>query len=69
MFAALNTKLLVLLLALVSGIAAYVGWRWHNEAIAQRQSQELRRKATPQEQKQLDDALGWGKSAAAQNKK
>jgi alpha-D-ribose 1-methylphosphonate 5-triphosphate diphosphatase PhnM len=70
MFSGLNTKLLVVIVALLATIVAYLGYERHKEQVAERQRQEFLRKRTAQEKKYVDGALtDWGKSAAAQNKK
>jgi hypothetical protein len=70
MFSALNTKLLVVIVALLATIVAYLGYERHKEQVAERQRQEFLRKRTAQEKKYVDGALtDWGRSAATQNKK
>lgn len=69
MLTALNTKLLIVIVALLASIASYVAYEKHKQQVAERQVQEFLRKPTPQEKKVVDDALtSWGNSAAAQNK-
>ncbi|MBV9761900.1 MAG: hypothetical protein JO340_15165 [Acidobacteriaceae bacterium] len=70
MITALQTKLLIVILALLASIVAYIGYEKHKEEVAERHRKELLRAPTAKEKKDVDDALtGWGKSAAAQNKK
>jgi hypothetical protein len=70
MFSALNTKLLIVIVALLAFIAAGVAYEVNKDRAIERQRKEFLRQPTAKEKKDLDDALtGWGKSAATQNKK
>lgn len=69
MVTALNTKVLIVIVALLASIASYFAYEKHKEQVTERKIQEFRRPMTPQEKKDVDDALtGWGKSPATQNK-
>ena len=70
MFSTLNTKLLIVIVALLACIAAGVAYEVNKDRAIERHRKELLREPTAKEKKDIDDALtGWGKSAAAQNKK
>ena len=70
MFSALQTKLLIVIVALLACIAAGVAYEVNKDRAVERQRKELLRAPTLKEKKDVDDALtGWAKSAATQNKK
>ena len=70
MFSALQTKLLIVIVALLACIAAGVAYEVNKDRAVERPRKELLRAPTPKAKKDLDDALtGWAKSAATQNKK
>ena len=70
MLSTLNTKLLIVIVALLACIAAGVAYEVNKDRAIERHRKELLREPTAKEKKDIDGALtGWGKSAAAQNKK
>jgi hypothetical protein len=69
MFSALNTKLLVVIVALLACIAAGVAYEVNKDRAIERQRKELLRAPTAQDKKDRDNGMDWGNSPAAQNKK
>ncbi|HTU47449.1 MAG TPA: hypothetical protein VMF91_20470 [Bryobacteraceae bacterium] len=69
MFSALNTKLLVVAVALLASIASYVAYEKHKEEVAEQKRREFYRPPRPDEKKSLDSLTAWGSSPATQNKK
>jgi len=61
MFSAINTKLLVVIVALLASIASYFAYEKHEQEVAAKKAQELRRPFRPEQQKALPK--GWGNSA------
>jgi hypothetical protein len=68
MFSALNTKLLVVIVALLACIAAGVAYEVDKDRAIERQRKELLRAPTAQDKKDRDNGMDWGNSSAAQNK-
>jgi hypothetical protein len=60
MFNVINTKLLVAILAVLASIATYVAYQKHNDEVAAKKAQEMRRQFTPQEKQALP--LNWSKA-------
>jgi hypothetical protein len=60
MFSAINTKLLVVIIALLASIASYFAYEKHKQEVAEKKAQELRRPFTPEQQKALPK--GWANS-------
>jgi hypothetical protein len=69
MFSALNTKLLIVIVALLASIAAGVAYEVNKDRAIERQRKELLRAPTAQDKKDRDNGMDWGNSPAAQNKK
>jgi hypothetical protein len=69
MFSALNTKLLVVIVALLACIAAGVAYEVNKDRAIERQRKELLRAPTAQDKKDRDNGMDWGNPPAAQNKK
>jgi hypothetical protein len=69
MLSALNTKLLVVIVALLACIAAGVAYEVNKDRAIERQRKELLRAPTAQDKKDRDNGMDWGNSPAAQNKK
>ncbi len=64
MLTALNTKLLLVIAALLASIASYCAYEKHKQVLADRKVQQFLKKPTAQEQKAVDDALtGWANPA------
>lgn len=69
MFSALNTKLLIVIVALLAFIAAGVAYEVNKDRAVERQRREVLRAPTAQDKKDRDQGMDWGNSPAAQNKK
>lgn len=61
MINAINTKLLVVIIALLASIASYLGYEKHKQDVIDKKAQELRRPPTQEQQKALPK--GWANSA------
>jgi Na+-transporting methylmalonyl-CoA/oxaloacetate decarboxylase gamma subunit len=61
MFNAINTKLLLAILAVLVSIASYFAHQKNKEDVAAKKAHEMRRQVTPEEQKALPQ--NWSKSA------
>jgi hypothetical protein len=68
MFSALNTKLLIVIVALLAFIAAGVAYEVNKDRAIEQQRRQLFR-PTAQDKKDRDKGMDWGNSPAAQNKK
>jgi hypothetical protein len=69
MFSALNTKLLIVIVALLACIAAGVAYEVNKDRTIEQQRRQALRAPTAQDKKDRDKGMDWGNSPAAQNKK
>jgi hypothetical protein len=69
MFLALNTKLLIVIVALLAFIAAGVAYEVNKDRAIEQQRKQLFHAPTAQDKKDRDNGMDWGNSPAAQNKK
>lgn len=69
MLSALNTKLLIVIVALLASIASYFAYTKHKDEVAEQKRREFYRAPRPDEKKSLDTLTSWGSSPATQNKK
>jgi hypothetical protein len=63
MMNALQTKLLLVIIALLASIASYLGYQKHKEEAAEKRMQQLDRPLRPDEKQAIDDLKNWGKKA------
>lgn len=65
MFHAIQTKLLLVIIALLASIASYLGYQKHKELVIEKRAQRLVRPLRPDEKQAIDDLKNWGKKARA----
>ena len=63
MFNAFQTKLLLLIIALLASIASYLGYEKHKQDVAEERTQQFARPLRPDEKQAIDDLKSWGKKA------
>jgi hypothetical protein len=63
MMNALQTKLLLVIIALLASIASYLGYQKHKEEATEKRMQQLDRPLRPDEKQAIDDLKNWGKKA------
>jgi hypothetical protein len=63
MFNALQTKLLLIIIALLASIASYLGYEKHKQDVAEKRAQQFARPLRPDEKQAIDDLKNWGKKA------
>ena len=63
MFNALQTKLLLIIIALLGSIASYLGYEKHKQDVAEKRAQQFARPLRPNEKQAIDDLKSWGKKA------
>jgi len=66
MISALQTKLLIAIVALLAGIASYFAYQRHEQQIEQTKVNDFGRPRTPQEKKAVDAASSWGNAVNKQ---
>jgi hypothetical protein len=64
MFNALNTKLLVIVIALLASIASYLGYEKHKQDMAEKRAQQLFRPMRPDEKQAIDGLKTWGQKSS-----
>ena len=65
MFHAIQTKLLLVIIALLASIASYLGYQKHKEQVVGKRAQQLVRPLRPDEKQAIEDLKSWGKKARA----
>jgi hypothetical protein len=65
MFRAIQTKLLLVIIALLVSIASYLGYEKHKQDAVEKRAQQLVRPLRPDEKQAMDDLKNWGKKARA----
>ncbi len=63
MFNALQTKLLLIIIALLASIASYLGYARHKQDVAEKRAQQFARPLRPDEKQAIEDLKNWGKKA------
>jgi hypothetical protein len=63
MFDAIQTKLLLIIVALLASIASYLGYEKHKQEVVEKRAQQLVRPLRPDEKQAIDDLKSWGKKA------
>jgi hypothetical protein len=63
MFNALQTKLLLIIIALLAGIASYLGYARRKQDVAEKRAQQFARPLRPDEKQAIEDLKNWGKKA------
>jgi hypothetical protein len=63
MIKALQTKLLLVIIALLASVVSYVGYEKHKQEVAEKRAQQLVRPMRPDEKQAIDDLKNWGKKA------
>lgn len=69
MFSPIQTKLLVIVIALLAGIASYVAYQKHQQQAEQTKVNNLTQHLRPDEKKALDATSNWGKAIGKQHLK
>jgi hypothetical protein len=65
MFHAIQTKLLLVIMALLASIASYLSYEKHKQEVIEKRAQQLVRPLRPDEKQAMDDLKNWGKKARA----
>lgn len=63
MLHAVQTKLLLVTIALLASIASYLSYEKHKQESIEKRAQELTRPLRPDEKQAIDDLKSWGKKA------
>ena len=69
MFSAIQTKLLVIVIALLASIASYFGYQKHQQEAEQAKVNNLMQHLRPEEKKALDATSNWGNAIGKQHLK
>ena len=60
---AIQTKLLLIIIALLASIASYLGYEKHKQEVVEKRAQQLVRPLRPDEKQAVDDLKNWGRKA------
>jgi hypothetical protein len=66
MISALQTKLLIVIAALLAGIASYFAYQRHEQQVEQTKVNNFGRPRTPEEKKAVNAAGSWGNAVNKQ---